>query len=347
MSSSIVIVEDEHLERQAIKSILTKELGEPCELLEACTGQEAIDIIDTHGFDLMLLDLSIPRPSGLEVLRYLREKNDDAKVVITTAHDDFNMAREAITLKADEYLLKPIRVEALVKTVRACLASGSGTGQRCKELTQSIFQFCAQGMFQDSIILVRDHLGWIYAQQDGNTRQLFFETAEALEQLAQKKGLASESLHNEVNRLKNMNTGAQNCSNVFEVFFRMLDHLFSASRKHLGNVPDTMQKILGYIERNISRGVTLEETAEHCHMSSSYLSRLFKKNTGVNFVCYATERRMALAKELLEKSDLSVTTIALELSYNDVQYFYKSFKKVFGMSPTEFRKQAKFESASG
>ncbi|HAS89585.1 MAG TPA: DNA-binding response regulator [Desulfovibrio sp.] len=339
MPSTIVIVEDEHLERQALKRILTNELGEPCELLEASTGQEAIDIIDNHSFDLMLLDISIPRPNGLEVLRHLREKNSEVKVVITTAHDDFNMAREAITLKADEYLLKPIRVEELVKTVRSCLETEGDTGQRNRELVQSIFQFCAQGMLQDAVVILREHLNWIYAQHDDNTRRRLFETAEAIEQCAMEKGLASEDLQKEVERLKKINTGAQSSSNVFESFFCMLDHIFNVSYKHLGIVPDTMQNVLGYIERNISRGVTLEETAEHCHISSSYLSRLFKKSAGVNFVSYVTKRRMDLAKELLEKSDFSVTAIALELSYNDVQYFYKTFKKAFGVSPTEYRTQ--------
>lgn len=340
MPSTIVIVEDEFLERQAIKSILDNELGEPCIFLEASTGQEAIDIIDSQTFHLMLLDLSIPRPNGLEVLRYLREKKNTAKVIITTAHDDFSMAREAIGLNANEYLLKPIRVEALVKTVRACLAPEEDERSRCKEFAQTLLQTCAQGLYRDAVVLVRDYLNWVYTQQDG-TRQLFVSTAEELENLARKRNLESEKLHKEVAYIKDINTGLQNYSNVVEAFFTILDHLFYSSRKHLGHSQDTMQDVLGYIERNLARGISLDDAAEHCHISSAYLSRLFKKNTGINFVAYVTERRMSLAKELLTQSDFSVTAIALELSYNDVQYFYKTFKKAFGLSPTEFRKQAK------
>ncbi|MFW5490657.1 MAG: response regulator transcription factor [Desulfovibrio sp.] len=346
MTTSIVIVEDENLERQAIRTILNNELKDPCEMLEASTGLEAIKIIDSGGVDLMLLDISIPRPNGLEVLRYLRENNHHSKVIITTAHDDFNMAREAINLKADGYLLKPIRVQALVEAVQSCLGTGCGTGRRCEELAQAVYQYLAQNMYQDSVILVRNHLNWIYAQDGGNIRQLLLETGDALVKMGQEKDLDTDCLRGEIDRVRNMNTGSQNWGKVLDTYLRMLDCLFESTRKYFGHSQDTMQRVLGYIERFIYKGVTLEEAAEFGHVSPSYLSRLFKKSTGENFVSYTTRLRMEQAKELLKQSDLPITAIALELSYNDVQYFYKSFKKMFGMSPSEYRKQASAETCA-
>jgi two-component system, response regulator YesN len=112
------------------------------------------------------------------------------------------------------------------------------------------------------------------------------------------------------------------------------------------NKPEDRRQIqcaLNYIEKNYQRGVTLEEVAEHVHLSPHYLSRLFKKELNINFVNYVLERRINLAKEMLEKTDMPVINIALELSYQEPNYFSKVFKKSTGMTPSEYRRQIEEE----
>jgi YesN/AraC family two-component response regulator len=120
----------------------------------------------------------------------------------------------------------------------------------------------------------------------------------------------------------------------------IVNALFDAVYNKYCSNPDPMQNALNYIERNAEKGPTLEETAEGIHVSPCYLSRLFKKKCGVNFVAYLTNRRMELAKELLHGSKLSINAICQELSYNDLNYFCKIFKKETGTSPAQYRRQA-------
>jgi len=335
----IVIVEDESLERQALRSILTDKLAGCTILGEAATGEEAMALIDKGGIDLMLVDINIPRPNGLEVLHYLREKSADTKVVITTAHDKFDMAREAIRLKADEYLLKPVRPQLLIDTIQACLNIRPDQSRHLRAQIKRLSTLLAQDLYQEGVMLLRGYVNSLYAQQESSPDQMVLDLADALEQLGKDKGLASPALAAHGKRLHSMRLDAKNRHRVMAELLTMLDALFETARENFGRTSDPMQKALNYIERNLYKGTTLEETAEHAHVSSCYLSRLFKKTLGINFITYMTRRRMELAKDLLHGSDMPVNAISLELSYNDLNYFCKSFKKEVGMSPSEYRKQ--------
>jgi two-component system, response regulator YesN len=72
-------------------------------------------------------------------------------------------------------------------------------------------------------------------------------------------------------------------------------------------------------------------------VSVKYLSRAFKNITGRNFSDYLSEIRMNKAKELLEKTQLTVYDIAISVGYGDPQYFHRVFKKYFGVTPNEYR----------
>ncbi|MDR1125646.1 MAG: response regulator [Deltaproteobacteria bacterium] len=334
----IVIVEDESLERQALRSILTDRLAGCTILGEAATGGEAMAFIDRGGIDLMLVDINIPRPNGLEVLHYLRQKSAATKVIITTAHDKFDMAREAIRLKADEYLLKPVRPQILVDTIQSCLNILPDQSRQLRAQMERLSVLLAQDLYREGVMLLREYVNSIYGQQKSVPDQLIRELSDALLQLGTDQGLAPDELRAHAERLRLIRVDRRNRRKVMTELLSVLDALFEVAHENFGHTSDPMQKALNYIERNLFRGTTLEETAEHAHVSSCYLSRLFKKTLGVTFIAYLTGRRMGLAKELLQGSDMPVNAISLELSYNDLNYFCKCFKREVGMSPSNYRK---------
>lgn len=337
----IVIVENEEIERLALRSIINDNLAGVRILGEARTGAEAIRLIDELDIDLILVDISIPKPNGVEVIRYLREKGSDTRVIITTAYDNFEIARSAMLLKVDEYLLKPIRPQQLIDTIRACIEQ-RGSGSRCRELSRNLGELLEQGGYRKGLALVRQHLEWVYEQKDASYRELIVNFAETLMELASKNSLKipENTLAQWANQLYSMQIDESNRHQVLGVFNELVDLLFDFAEQQFGLAPDTMQRVLNYIERNLNKGMTLDEVADNASISVCYLSRLFKKSLQVNFISYLTARRMELAKDLLRTTDLPVTSIALELSYNDVNYFCKVFKKDVGISPAAFRKGA-------
>ncbi|REK74183.1 response regulator transcription factor [Paenibacillus paeoniae] len=91
-----------------------------------------------------------------------------------------------------------------------------------------------------------------------------------------------------------------------------------------------------YILLNMDQKITLGEVAERLYLNSSYFSRLFKKETGENFIEYVNRVKMERAKELLSKSDMTVEEISQSLGYDNKGYFVKLFKDHYGVPPRQY-----------
>lgn len=96
-----------------------------------------------------------------------------------------------------------------------------------------------------------------------------------------------------------------------------------------------------YINLNLHRTITLEETAKQVFLSPYYFSKLFKAETGITFVAYVSQQKMIQATDLLHHSDLSISHIAKSLGFNQTSYFSRIFKKEYAMTPKEYRNSKK------
>ena len=92
-----------------------------------------------------------------------------------------------------------------------------------------------------------------------------------------------------------------------------------------------------YIKTNYSKSITLEDVAREINVSPQYLSKLFKEETGENFIDYLTGIRIRIAKSLLEGEELSIKEICYSIGYSDPNYFSRIFKKIVGSTPTEYK----------
>jgi len=108
---------------------------------------------------------------------------------------------------------------------------------------------------------------------------------------------------------------------------------------------DIIQVLLAYIEQNLA-AVTLSSAAEHIHVSSAHLSRLFKKNMGQTFSEYVSAQKMKKASYLLVESSFSVAEISALLGYSTPSYFLSRFKEAFGTTPSAYRKASLTQDSS-
>ncbi|WP_026519777.1 response regulator transcription factor [Butyrivibrio sp. FCS006] len=105
------------------------------------------------------------------------------------------------------------------------------------------------------------------------------------------------------------------------------------------SIVDTVKKL---IAENLSVGnLQRDELAAMVHVSSGYLGRIFKKETGLAISDYIVKKRIAVAKQLLSKTSLSVTDVSNRVGFTYSSYFTKTFKEHTGMTPQEFRQQNK------
>jgi two-component system response regulator YesN len=98
-----------------------------------------------------------------------------------------------------------------------------------------------------------------------------------------------------------------------------------------------LRKAINYIQKHYKEQITLNIVAEHVYVSTSYLSRMFKKELGINFIDYLNGLRIEKAKELLMDPKYKTYEVAEKVGINDAHYFSRLFKKYVGISPTEFK----------
>ncbi|WP_053375068.1 response regulator [Paenibacillus sp. FJAT-27812] len=98
------------------------------------------------------------------------------------------------------------------------------------------------------------------------------------------------------------------------------------------------------VELQFSSNLSLKAIAEQIHLHPVYLGKLFKAEEGLSFNDYLLKVRMEKAKELLLYSDKKVYEIALEVGYQELDWFYKKFKEYTGVSTSEYRNKAKVSS---
>ena len=98
------------------------------------------------------------------------------------------------------------------------------------------------------------------------------------------------------------------------------------------------KEILLYIQDNYHDNIGLAELSEHFHLSEKYISRYFKEHFHITLSQYINHLRLEHARQLLEESAASVTEVAMCSGYQNVSYFIRSFKKMYGVSPLKYRK---------
>ncbi|NLL01383.1 MAG: helix-turn-helix transcriptional regulator, partial [Clostridiales bacterium] len=92
-----------------------------------------------------------------------------------------------------------------------------------------------------------------------------------------------------------------------------------------------------YIEENYHKDISLDDVSRILDISPYYFSKLFKEETGENFIEYLTNMRIEKAKHLLMHSGKNIKNICIETGYSDPNYFSRIFKKQVGVTPTEYR----------
>ncbi|WP_053362760.1 AraC family transcriptional regulator [Bacillus sp. FJAT-27251] len=104
------------------------------------------------------------------------------------------------------------------------------------------------------------------------------------------------------------------------------------------NSPDWVKEILGYINQNLNKKLTLTDLAQQALVSTSHFSRVFRRSTGMRLTVYLNTKRVIKAQELLLATSLSVSYIADLCGFESLTHFHRVFKKYLKSSPSQYRK---------
>ena len=161
--------------------------------------------------------------------------------------------------------------------------------------------------------------------------------ASTLLYLTGEQGAGEEERLEKVKNLVFESRSMEELSGILEQVFAP----YASGMPRPGSYSEPIREAVAYMKAHYADKITLGTVAGYVSFNPEYFSRMFMKETGLNFVTYLNNLRMRKAVELLEKTDKKIYEIAEQVGYSSVSYFSTAFKKTFGQNPNEYQLQVR------
>ena len=158
---------------------------------------------------------------------------------------------------------------------------------------------------------------------------------------AERSGLSVIVIDEITQRAAQLSASVQSTSELTHYTKTMILELTQAVHDHLsktGSYSRIVSNVIEYTDLHLSQEILLSRLAEESGVSESSLSRQFKKETGHTFGQYLAKKRCEKAATLLKGTSLQIQEISGHVGYPDNNYFVKVFKRLYGVTPSEYRK---------
>lgn len=205
------------------------------------------------------------------------------------------------------------------------------------ELEKKFFDEVSKGRTDAAVEAGLDYFKWVITQDIMDAKLKVLEFSLRAEKYAYESGGMTYRLQDRRDYLPTI-MSLSSSEDIWNWFRdRIIFSCSAINTKRDESSNDVIAASKKYIESNYTKNINLDDVSREVNISSYYLSRIFKESTGVNFIDYLTNLRVEKAKELLTSTGLSMKEIATKAGYSDPNYFSKLFKKVVGVTPTEYR----------
>ncbi|MFC6333449.1 response regulator [Paenibacillus septentrionalis] len=337
---SVMLVDDEPWNREIVKRFGAWEELNMKIVCEADDGAEAIAYLQQHSLQLVITDMKMPGVDGGKLMEYIREHYPDMQLIVISGYDDFEYARKALRCNAVEYMLKPIDGAALNEALRKCrevLQQQQAVVDVSLVYVMDAYKRSIEQTFQKlqaeqlEQLFIQMEAKWVKQQLPASLRQqLMDELLRFAQELSEKHNLAL-AVQPKTDALLRLEW------DELTAFFMQLLQQLIEQRKYKTKL--NLLDVKSYIEQHAKEPLMLEELAGVFFVSKEYLSKQFKQELGISVTDYIMQLRMEEARLKIEEGKLSIKEIAESIGYEDISYFYRVFRKYFGIAPGEMRKQ--------
>lgn len=337
----VLIVDDERIIAKCLQEQINwAKLG--CAVPAACCdGNQALRYIAEIQPDIVITDVRMPGMDGITLCRLLHERYPSITVFILSAYEDFEVAQMALRYNVKDYILKPLdrtglrNVEEMVSRTladqqkqkfRTALLSNTVERQLeaildardeagLEELLEMTARFEGDPMAENMTLWMNLVMPAVRSRDAGQKKRRYLEEKQVYDQI---RGLTFRE------RLRFVRE-------------RYLDAMQGEPDSHSSSVVYAVQKTVD--AEFDSKDLNIAELAERFHISPAYLGSLFAHVTGVGLTEYIREKRLSYACEQLRTGNKSISVIAQESGFSNVNYFTKVFRKNLGIPPAEYRNQ--------
>lgn len=363
---TIIVADDEYYTRKALTQCIANALsacGSAGDKILECDGAQAVlELVEQQPVDLVFTDIRMGEMSGLSLCERLRQQHPAMHLVIISGYAEFRYAQQAIQSGVFRYLLKPVDEGEIRAVIRDLLANPSGArpvapahAGACPPMPSSstiepvsqlldaisrklIDHYLTNGRFVQLQELVLSLWAKLEADRLEETesraflQQVLWQICQAAESLPQASLLRREADPALVDSLSD--SQAQK-----DYFCQLLGRLADIFPQEEGSQQEVVHRLICFIEEHYSEELNLYDIAQNqFFVHPNYLSKLLKDKSGVSFSKYLLDVRMKNAVLLLNRRDLSVSTIAQLVGYNSESYFVQVFHRYYGSTPGVYRK---------
>lgn len=360
----VIIIDDEPWSREVVKSLGAWDTMQLTVTAEAESGTEGLQRMEEIQPHIVITDMRMPGLDGVELLQQMQARFPSMKIIVMSGYSDFVYLRQAIRSQVIEYLLKPINPDELNAALARCIQELDklqtpwntthvftdktildpylSYRRRVSEQLHDLDGASILGSFGMLEQFLRDKLPSVH---DGAiVTQIAHDFIMILEAFMADNGIELNRLWGDSGDNKRSTTLVWNSiTEVFEYLGRFYTNIIEAieeMRKNRNRLK--VSDVQFYIDRYFQDAISLETVAQQFFISKEHLSRVFKAETGENLSDYILRKRMEKARELIVEGNKEIKHIAEMTGYPDLAYFYKVFKKYYGMTPGELRKNGPY-----
>ena len=218
--------------------------------------------------------------------------------------------KTTVAQKSDRYLGHREYVNTVNRLLDAVKLGRSDAGQIFSEVMQSMealkYEAKVNKIFQ--LIILGCHTAYI----DGEDELQFLNCTEILKEM-------------------------QNAEDIENWAYKKFEYILNAiSENHGRRTSSTVKLAIDYIEQHYTSEISLDDVAKFVGISPQHFSKIFKMETGTNYVDWLSDLRIEQAKKYLSSGERTIKEICYLVGYKDPNYFSRIFKKIVGMSPSEY-----------
>ena len=322
----------------------------------ARNGASALALIEEKMPDVIITDITMPVMGGLELLRKAKKICPKIKSIIISCHEEFEYAREAMRLQADEYLLKhTLTQDSLIQAISKLKESISNEAKQLQnyygidlstEISSEQSYHLAElaNLYEIHAPILKEAIKNKEALGLMQGAKAFLDEIEGKYHPAPCKAILSRLLIELA--LTMPNSGGISVEalqlkygdRAFLDTIRLMAEKLAAQAHNTTN--DNVLKAIAYIEKHLCADISCKAVAAHIHMNSSYFSRLFSKELGVSFSDFVLQKRIEKATALLSNTKYSIDEIAAMVGIESVSYFYRIYKRMTGNTPGDARSKS-------
>jgi len=358
----VLIIDDEKWSREVVKSLGNwQDLGLTIagEAEDGTRGLEMIGELKPH---IVITDMRMPGIDGAAFLKTTGERFPRLKIIVISGYDDFVYMKQAIRSGAVEYLLKPLNPAELQEALGKCVA------QLKEQDHGAASDWVVPHIFTDPEVLDEylDNRHRVFGFLLELDRQAVTRTLQGLQEFLDRvfpgtddRNVLDKISHDYILMLEEFLSRNEigfkqllgeeeeeaplmvRCGSVPEMITE-IDRVYGMAVETIQDLRThrtrfDVKEVQAHIDHYFQDPISLNTMAQHFYVSREHLSRTFKALTGENITDYITRRRMEKARELILQRHLSIKNVAQMTGYSDLAYFYKVFKKFYGVPPGEMK----------